>query len=104
PQEVAVAFLASHISLTGEHTSVERRTQPLKIPTACRLVSVARIDTDPRNKPSLSPQQLEETAQAIADLSTAPRTDIVQIDFDATQSERPFYSSLIRRVRELVPP
>ncbi|HEY9871784.1 MAG TPA: hypothetical protein V6D08_21705 [Candidatus Obscuribacterales bacterium] len=104
PSEVGVAYLACHLILLGDRVVTQRRQQPLKVPPGSRMIAVVRIDSDSKHKPDLSVSQIEQAAQAIARFSEFPRTVGVQIDFDAAESEREFYASLIRRVRNLLAP
>jgi len=56
-------------------------------------MAVARVETD---KPELSSQQREKLAIAITDMARLPNVSNIQIDFDATKSERAFYRDLRR--------
>lgn len=100
PQKVEVAFLAKTIYLRGDKVVVKPRLQPLKLAPGTRVVAVVRIESDPANRPSLSASQLRQTANAVTDLSDI---SLVQLDFDATVSERNFYRSLLTSVREQLP-
>jgi hypothetical protein len=51
----------------------------------------------------LSPAQLQKTADEIASLSALSNISVVQIDFDATVSERDFYRALLHEVKPRVP-
>jgi hypothetical protein len=100
PEKVGVAFLAKTIYLRGEKVVVKPRLQPLKLVPGTKLIAVVRIESDPKNVPSLSTLQLRQTANEIANLSGI---SVVQIDFDATLSERNFYRSLLTEVRTQLP-
>lgn len=100
PKKVEVAFLAKTIYLRGDRVVVKPRLQPLQLAAGTKLVAVVRIESDPTTRPSLSAAQLRQTANAVAELSAV---SVVQIDFDATISERDFYRSLLTTVREQLP-
>jgi hypothetical protein len=101
PQTTAVAFLAKTITLSDDKVSVKPRLQPLRVAPDTKLIAVVRIETDRARAPSLSLAQLQQTALEISSLSGV---SVVQIDFDATVSERDFYRKLLQRVRfELSP-
>jgi len=91
-----VAYLARTITLRGAATDVYPRMQPLLIDKSVRAIPVIRIET---NHPSLDDAQRAATVAAIASL----RSDTVQIDFDATLSERPFYRALIIDLHRTIP-
>jgi hypothetical protein len=100
PQNTSVAFLAKTITLRGDSVVVKPRLQPLKLPERTATVAVVRIETDRSDPPSLSPMQVAQTAAEIRNSSVKSH---VQIDFDATVSERNFYRSLLTRVRQELP-
>jgi len=90
---VGVAFLAKTLRLDGDRVIAKPRMQPLQLAPNTKLIAVVRIETD---HPSLSSAQLQKTADEITKLSAL---SMVQIDFDATVSERDFYRSLLREVK-----
>src|SRR5215211_208879 len=100
PQKTSVAFLAKTIYLRGDKVVVRPRLQPLKLAPGTKLVSVVRIETDRADKPALSSSQVRQTAREIVNSSVS---SVVQIDFDATVSERNFYRSLLQEVRQQLP-
>ena len=102
PDKTAVAYLARTLDLRGDSVLVRPRYQPLTVPPRTTLIAVVRIEDDRRVAPTLSASQRTETARLIAGLvRTAPAA--IQIDFDATRSERAFYSELLADVRGRVP-
>jgi hypothetical protein len=100
-QKVGVAYLAKTITLRGDKTLVLPRLQPLEVGAGTKLIAVVRIETD---RPALSRMQLHETARAISSLSVSSVISVVQIDFDATISERNFYRDLLIQIRHDLPP
>jgi hypothetical protein len=101
--KVGVAFLAKTILLQGESVYNRPRLQPLELPDATRLVAVVRIETDRKETPTLSESQLETTAAEIKALTSSPNIIAIQIDFDATVSQRDFYRQLLQLVRRDLP-
>jgi hypothetical protein len=73
------------------------------VPEKARLIPVIRIDTDSRLRPALTESQVQTVAEIIGKFASLPRTEALQIDFDATVSERPFYKALLKTVRSLIP-
>ncbi len=102
-QRVGVAYLAKTIELRGDRVVFRPRLQPLQVPDGTKVIAVVRIETSRSEPPTLSPIQLEETAREILDLSFSSVKSPLQIDFDATLSERQFYRELIWKVRQDVP-
>ena len=119
-QDAGVAFLAKTIDLpsrsavAGEdpssHITVRPRFEPLRVNPATPLVAVVRIETPLGLHPTAYDQaslssvvysqtQLDELASEIAKLQFLHSVRAIQIDFDATVSEREFYTSLLSDVR-----
>ena len=91
-----VAYLAQTITLRGGSIDVHPRMQPLLLDKSVRAIPVVRIET---NHPSMDAAQRAVTVAAISHLGR----DSVQIDFDATLSERPFYRALILDLHRTIP-
>ncbi|HEV7681714.1 MAG TPA: hypothetical protein VGO68_06305 [Pyrinomonadaceae bacterium] len=100
PQKMGVAFLAKTIYLRDGRMVSRPRFQPLTLPTGASVIAVARIESDRANRSTLSPEQLKETAAEISELGSLPNVVMVQMDFDATTSERAFYRELLVQLRE----
>ena len=103
PKKVGVAFLAKTIYLRGENVVIRPRLQLLKVPNGTRLVAVIRIESDRDDHPRLTTFQVERSAREIVVSSQMPNISGVQIDFDATLSERNFYRQLLLLVRARLP-
>ena len=103
PNETGVAFLARTIQISANEVVVRPRLQPLELPDGASVIAVARIETDKKRKPELSDFQTEKLIRAIAEMAKLPNVSNIQIDFDATESERSFYRSVIFAVRKRVP-
>src|SRR5262249_2668009 len=101
--DVGVAFLARTIYLRGGDVIVRPRLQPLSFPDGTALMAVARIESDRAASPALTADQLDKTASMIAALAQIPKVKAVQIDFDAAESERPFYRKLLLDLRRRLP-
>jgi hypothetical protein len=103
PKETGVAFLAQTIRLRSGEAEIRPRLQPLNLPDGTRVMAVARVETDAASKPELLTPQREKLAGAIADMARLPNVSNIQIDFDATSSERAFYRDVIVDVRRRLP-
>lgn len=103
PKETGVAFLARTIRLRSTEVVVRPRLQPLSLPETAQVIAVARVETDSVNKPDLSDQQRQKLAEAIAEMVRLPNVSHIQIDFDATLTERKFYREVIVEVRRRLP-
>ena len=102
PEDTGIAFLAATIRLQAGATIVRPRFQTLHVPDAAKLISVVRIEADSRA--ALSHSQMERSVAAIAETGSWPRVRAVQVDFDATLSQRSFYRDLLIELRRRLPP
>jgi hypothetical protein len=100
---VGVAFLAKTLQLEGDRVISRPRLQPLKVSRNTKLIAVVRIESDRKNSPTLSSTQLQQVVEQISAVSVLSNISVVQIDFDATVSERGFYTDLINEVRRQIP-
>lgn len=100
---VGVAYLAKTLRLDGDAVISRPRLQPLQLAPDTRLIAVVRIESDRRNAPTLSYAQRQKAVTEIANLSVLSNISVVQIDFDAAVSERPFYTDLLNELRRQLP-
>lgn len=98
--QVGVAFLAKTVRLEGDRVVSKPRLQPLELVPGTKLMAVVRIESD---HPTLSATQLRKTAVEVASVSELSNVSVVQIDFDATVSERNFYRKLLNELKPRVP-
>jgi hypothetical protein len=100
---LGVAFLAQTIAIVDGTVRVSLRRQPLRVSPATALIAVTRIDVKTATIEPAPRPAIEELVSAIAETATLPRVAAVQLDFDATVSERPLYRQLINRLRDRLP-
>ena len=99
-----VSFLAETVILGGGEVTVRPRLQTLKTAPGTPLMGCARIETDRSQPPALSETQSATVSSAISRLGSLANISAVQVDFDATASERPFYARVLRDLRHDLPP
>ena len=98
---IGVAFLARTLRLDGDRVAQRPRLQPIAVPDDTHLTAVVRVEIG-ETRPALSEQQRSRTADQIV-AAIRPGVSAVQIDFDATVTQRPFYRALIHDVRARMP-
>jgi uncharacterized protein DUF3142 len=118
PRETGVAFLAETINIfVGDprtdsrsggslRFSVIARRQPLRVPDGTSFLAVARIEMrSARTDLVVTPQEADVSAIAdeIARLAEIRGVVGIQIDFDATVSQRGFYAAILRELRLKIP-
>lgn len=94
PGEAAVAFLAGTVELGPAALFVKARRGSLAVPHGVDRIAVVRIEAPPGT--ATDPAAAAEVARAIESLVPA-EVPSLQIDFDATPSQRPFYRALLER-------
>jgi hypothetical protein len=97
---VGVAFLAQTITIADARIATAPRRQPLRVHADAALIAVTRVESA---APQLDRDLIPEISRRIAATAALPRVAGVQIDFDATASERDFYRHLLRAVRAAIP-
>jgi hypothetical protein len=104
-----VAFLAETISVNPNPDQLTARTdiavrprrQPLRVPARTSLIAVARIEDRAGAKWDL--ENVSQIAEEIARLTEMPGITGIQVDFDATLSQREFYRRILRDLRQRIP-
>jgi Protein of unknown function (DUF3142) len=102
PRKAGVAYLARTLYLEGDRVLVRPRLNPLIVSPTAIVIPVVRIEIVGDSPPTLSTQQRERAVRAIAELASSAPAEI-QIDFDATRSERGFYRALLTELRARIP-
>lgn len=103
PREYGVAYLACHAFVEGKQVKTRWRDQYLKVPASTKMVPVIRVDVEAGSKPALSPDQIVTLCELVLKIASKRNVTAVQIDFDARQSERKFYTDLLQSVRAKLP-
>ena len=103
--EFGVAFLAQTLLLKNDEVILRPRRQSLQIAPKTYLIAVTRIETfkQSANQAALSDQQKEKIVSLIKKTLELPNVKAVQVDFDATVSERIFYRNLINKLKTQLP-
>lgn len=101
PEQVGVAFLAGTIHLGATATDLHSRMQPLRVAPQTKLIAVIRIEA--ARDAHLDRQQVQKSLSYLVEVSTLPQVVAIQIDFDATVSERVFYRQLLVELRRQLP-
>ena len=89
--------------MRNDAVTVAPRRNPLRVSPHTPLVAVTRIESTERAS-TLSERAKADMAATIAGTIALPRVRGVQIDFDAVESERGFYRSLVVAVRNALGP
>ncbi|HEX6494324.1 MAG TPA: DUF3142 domain-containing protein [Acidobacteriaceae bacterium] len=101
PPGIGVAYLAETDILT-DHITVLPRRQPLSPAPDAPLVAVIRIET--RSGFQDTPAMRLALAARLAYYPTSGDIRALQLDFDATQSQRAFYRGVLEALRPQLPP
>jgi hypothetical protein len=99
PQATGVAFLARTVCLRDGAVSVCPRLQPLRYPPGAVLMAVVRVEPQNADLPAV-----DDVASAVSQAATIPGVRALQVDFDATRSQRPYYRDLLTSLRRRIPP
>ena len=86
------------LAQAGVVESLKRR-QPLRVSSSTPLIAVVRIE----GRGAFDDRVLARLSSEIIESARLPRVSMVQIDFDATRSQRPVYQQLLHDVRSRLP-
>jgi hypothetical protein len=100
PQQFAVAFLAQTLVMKDDEVVFKPRHQPLKVGPEIRLIAVTRIESETA---ALSASQREKLVDLVLKTRALKNVSALQIDFDATTSQREFYRTLLHELRQRLP-
>jgi hypothetical protein len=96
PRSAGIAFLAGTVVIAKNGSlGLRLRTQNLTLPPQAAVLPVVRIESPPFHAPVQTPQLVFELAR----IANLPGVRGVQIDFDARNSEKPFYRTLLASLR-----
>jgi Protein of unknown function (DUF3142) len=98
--QTGVALLVGEIRL-GDDVTVRARMQPVVLEPGTWVMAVARVE--PTAKFVDSETMRAKTAKAIVDVAAQRGVRGVQVDFDATATQRNFYAAVLREVRRALP-
>lgn len=101
----AVAFLAQTLALKNDEVILDPRHQPLDVSPETKLMAVTRIESQKTtgHHAALSDGQRQKAVEHILRTMRLRNVSAIQIDFDATSSERDFYRALLHDVRAKLP-
>ena len=100
-KKYGVAFLAQTLELKNDEIISRPRRQPLRVSPEIILIAVTRIESV--ESPTLSEKQKNEIISSVLKTLELKNVRAVQIDFDAALSQRDFYQSLLKDLRNKLP-
>ncbi|MGB7134289.1 MAG: DUF3142 domain-containing protein [Acidobacteriaceae bacterium] len=98
--KVAIAYLDRTLTI-GLVVTDEARRDPVIFAAGATRIAVVRIETE--RGAVLNAFNRDAAVAAILKSARAPGIAALQIDFDATRSQRPFYRSLLEELRAKMP-
>jgi len=102
-RDTAVAYLAATVILRGKSVFLTPRHHPLAPPKGTRLVAVAHVEVDRHEPPVVSDAQAQAFAETLAALRETRPGEFLQIDFEATSSQRAFFLKAVAALRQRLP-
>ncbi len=104
PRAEGVAFLAATVELLPDAVHVQRRMQPLLLSPEIQVVAVVRVYSHPATPAALDQRQISQTLDELVAATQERDVTALQIDFDARESERVFYTQLLQALRAKLGP
>lgn len=115
PAKVSVSYFAGMVYVRGASVSFRPRTQKLKLAKGTQTIPCFRIEslrgegmpgtvsTSDARMPDLSAANYV-VKTIVTRMKELPPSNMVQLDFDALEDERPFYTAILKQLRRELPP
>jgi hypothetical protein len=103
PADTGVAFLAQTITIDQSGPSVYTRRYAMRVDERVPLIAVTRFESPAPRRAALARDEMASIVRALTASSRLPRVKAIQVDFDATRSQRSLYLELLRAVRAGLP-
>ena len=97
PEDAGVAFFVLGISMNEKGVTLRPRTAPLRLSRGMHRIAVVRLEMSSMDAPE---RQMKDVLRAIHSYALVPGIEGLQLDFDASRSQRPFYRKLVERLRK----
>lgn len=101
-KRIRVAFLAGSVYLDAQPV-LRPRQQLLRVAEETPVTAVVRLEITPNTPTVFTEGYRSKVMQQILRLVALPRVSALQLDFDATRSQRDFYRALLRDIRHGMP-
>lgn len=108
-ESIGIAYLAETLLLDKAQAgspgapalAIRSRHQPLAVAPGAAVMAVVRVEPQPDFRDST--ELRHQTARALAEVARRPSLRALQVDFDATRSQRLFYVAVLRELRPQMP-
>ena len=103
PKTTAVAYLDRTVLVDARGMQVIPRRQPMLLPASSALTRIAVVRVETGAGAPDTDESAEIVAQAIAEAAHQPGLAALQVDFDARQSQRAWYTAVLHHLRTQMP-
>lgn len=103
PPHIGVAYVVTSIKLIGARAVIHPRLNPVMVPKGTVMVPVVHVDPSFMTRPDLTPAQADAVVTAVVAAAGYAKDQVVQLDFEVGQSQRPFLAAVVRRIRQGIP-
>jgi hypothetical protein len=103
PPDVGVAYVAVDLELNGGRVDMRERAHPLRVRADTALVPVVHIDLSSRHAPDLDSGQHAAVVAQLLRAAARGNRGVVQLDFEARQSQRHFLAAIVREAHVRLP-
>jgi Protein of unknown function (DUF3142) len=103
PRRVGVSYLVKTIHIERNGITEHPNLKGLRVPAGTWIMACARIEGTGNFASADSSKEVDQVVSQLEPLAKFPDAKAVQIDFDATTSQRSFYRALLERLRQRLP-
>ncbi|MGH9449214.1 MAG: hypothetical protein ACRD11_01615 [Terriglobia bacterium] len=98
-----MSYLVKTIRVDENMLTVQRNLNGFRVPEGTWIMACAHIEGGGTFLPSASTKEVSELVSLLASLAKFPNAKAVQVDFDATVSQRGFYRKVLEQLRRSLP-
>lgn len=100
---VGAAVLTLQVYFSGSRVIAVPRRSALTLPPGVVSIPVIHVEVDPAQPFAATDEQRNGLRDAVVAEALARRPPLIQLDFEAKQSQRPFWRASVQAIRERLP-
>ena len=100
---IGAAVVTMHVYFSGSRVIRVRRRSALTLPPGTVSIPVIHVEVDPAQPFAATEEQRNALRDLVVAEAVARRPPLIQLDFEARQSQRSFWMASVRAIRERLP-
>ncbi|MBN9698569.1 MAG: hypothetical protein J0L85_22500, partial [Zoogloea sp.] len=100
---IGAAVVTTHVYFSGSRVIRVPRRSALTLPPGTVSIPVIHVEVDPAHPFAATDEQRDELRDLVLAEALARRPPLIQLDFEARPSQRPFWKAAVHAIRERLP-